>query len=100
MTELEELTHNLSLEELKTLLSHQINQGENEGGAICSFITDLIEESTMQHARVTYKNGDVINTSINGTDQEIREYFKIGRVFNIGTVNDNLQSIVKCEIIK
>lgn len=53
----------------------------------------------MKSAKITYSNGDVITTSINGTDENIKKYFKVGKIFNIGNVTDNLQSVVKCEII-
>lgn len=54
----------------------------------------------MRSAKITYSDGTVINTSLaaNLTDKEINEYFKIGKVFNIGNVNDNLQTVVNCEI--
>lgn len=54
----------------------------------------------MRSAKITYNDGTVINTSLNAdlTDKEIREYFKIGRIFNIGSINDNLQTVVNCEI--
>jgi hypothetical protein len=56
--------------------------------------------NTMRSAKITYSDGTVINTSLaaNLTDKEINEYFKIGRQFNIGNVNDNLQTVVNCEI--
>lgn len=38
----------------------------------------------MKTAIVTFDNGDVITTGINGTDEEIREYYGIGKVFNLG----------------
>jgi len=38
----------------------------------------------MKSAKVTFDNGDYFTTSINGTDAEIREYYKIGRQFNLG----------------
>ncbi len=53
----------------------------------------------MRTVKVTYANGDHIVTGINGTEDEIRQYFSIGRVFNIGSVEDNLQSITKLEFI-
>lgn len=54
----------------------------------------------MRNAKITYSDGTIINTSLASylTDKEINDYFKIGRVFNIGLVNDNLQTVVKCEI--
>ena len=54
----------------------------------------------MKHARITFADGQIIDTSINGTDQEIKDYYKIGRYFNLGMVNDNMQKVIKCEIIK
>lgn len=49
----------------------------------------------MKTAKVIYANGNVITTSINGTDDEIREYFAIGRKFNIGNgEQDDLQSVI------
>jgi len=55
----------------------------------------------MREVKVTYSNGDVIETDINGTDKEIKEYFKIGRVFNVGRgVNDELAKVKKVEILK
>lgn len=44
---------------------------------------------------VEFKNGDVITTTINGTEQEVRDYYAIGKVFNLGAVTDNMQP-VKC----
>lgn len=38
----------------------------------------------MKTAIVKFDNGDVITTSINGTDAEIKEYYGIGRTFNLG----------------
>lgn len=59
-------------------------------------------QSKMKLAIVTYKNGAIIRTSINGTDEEIKNYFKIGRYFNIGTgINgdeDNLQPVISCQV--
>ena len=51
---------------------------------------------------VTYSDGNIIDTSMARglTDQEIKEYFAVGKTFNIGNVTDNLQTVVKCEILK
>ena len=54
----------------------------------------------MKTANVTYSNGDSIVTSINGTDEEIKAYFRVGRWFNIGSVDDNMQTVVTCEILQ
>lgn len=52
--------------------------------------------------RVYYENGDIITTpmSANLTDKEMLDYFRPGKVFNIGSVSDNMQRIVKSEIIR
>ena len=44
----------------------------------------------MKTAIVTYSNGDSITTSVNGSDEEIQEYFAIGREFNIGIGPEDL----------
>jgi hypothetical protein len=53
----------------------------------------------MRHARVTYSDGQIINTSINGTDEQILQYFAKGKPFNLGSVKDNVQTVANCEII-
>ena len=54
----------------------------------------------LRSATITYSDGSVISTSLSGglTDKKIREYFKIGKPFNIGNVEDNMQTVVKCDI--
>jgi hypothetical protein len=53
----------------------------------------------MKTARVTYGDGNVITTNINGTDAEILKYFAPGKMFNIGNVEDNMQPVIQCEIL-
>ena len=43
-----------------------------------------------------YSNGDTIITGINGTFQDAEKYF-LNRVFNIGSVEDNMQKCIKIE---
>ena len=49
------------------------------------------------NVKVTYSNNDTITTAINGTIEEIENYYRVGSIFNIGTVADNLQSVTKLE---
>jgi hypothetical protein len=51
---------------------------------------------------VTYESGDIIQTQVAEgiTDEVIYEYFKIGRVFNVGCVTDRLSAVKKVEILK
>ena len=53
----------------------------------------------MQTVKVTYSDGDTITTGINGTNQEIKEYFAIGRTFNIGNLHDNMQQVTALEFL-
>lgn len=60
------------------------------------FINDGLERHNVE---VTFGNGNTITTAINGTIKEIENYYRIGSVFNIGTVEDDLQKVVKLEFI-
>lgn len=50
-------------------------------------------------ARVTFDNGDVIETAINGTDEEIKSYY-MGKTFNLGSEEDDMHKVVKVEVIR
>lgn len=56
----------------------------------------------LREVKVVFSNGDVIYTNMAAglTNQEIEEYYKVGRVFNLGTVGDNMQKVTKLQIIK
>lgn len=58
--------------------------------------------SNLRGVKVTYSNGSIIPTSMAAhlTDQQIYDYFAIGKLFNIGTVSDNMQQVVKVEIFR
>lgn len=43
-----------------------------------------------------YENGNTVTTGINATFEQAEQYF-VGNVFNIGTVEDNLQRCIKIE---
>lgn len=53
----------------------------------------------MRTVKVTFANGDTITTAINGTEETIKDYYRIGKVFNIGNVNDNLQDVTSLEFL-
>ena len=53
----------------------------------------------MKTAIITFDNGDRITTGINGTDDEIREYYSIGKTFNLGDgPKDLMAKVVSLEI--
>lgn len=51
-----------------------------------------------QEVKVIFENGDYLFTTINGTEAEVKDYY-IGKVFNIGTVADNMQKCVDVEFL-
>ncbi len=58
--------------------------------------------TNLRGVKVTYADGSVIPTSMAAhlSDEEIYNYFKKGKMFNIGVgENDNLQAVEKVEII-
>lgn len=60
------------------------------------FINHNIER---HNVKVTFENGNMIETSINGTVEEIGKYYRVGSIFNIGTVADDLQKVVNLEFV-
>ena len=52
--------------------------------------------------QVTYEGGDVVTTSMAGhlTDKEIKEYFRVGKKFNIGSSRDKIRAVKKVVILK
>ena len=61
-----------------------------------------MQSKELRAARVTYDNGEVIETSMSAglTDDEILDYFAIGTEFNIGSVNDKKAKVTKAEILR
>jgi hypothetical protein len=56
-------------------------------------------QNKMRTIKATFENGDHLVTSINGTDQEVREYY-LGKQFNLGDGDfDNMQVCVKVEFM-
>jgi len=53
----------------------------------------------MKYYKITYANGDHETTGFNGDIEAARGYY-LGKTFNIGTVNDNLQKCVAVEEIR
>lgn len=63
---------------------------------------NLLESSKLRSVKVTYDNGDVVHTNMAAdlTDDEIRDYFKIGKTFNIGDgPNDKMVKVKDVEIL-
>lgn len=62
-----------------------------------------VEDGQLRSVKVSYSNGETQGVSMAAhlTDDEILNYFKIGKVFNLGKngVEDNLQKVTKVEIL-
>lgn len=56
----------------------------------------------LRAVKITYSDGTVINTSLAGhvSDSDIKKYFRIGKIFNVGNVRDKLVKVKKVKIIK
>ena len=57
----------------------------------------------LRPVRVTFTNGHVMSTCINGTKETIKEYYAIGKYFNLGhsdeRIEDNMQAVTKLEFL-
>lgn len=53
----------------------------------------------MKTVKVIFENGNSITTRINGTVEEIKDYYAIGTPFNIGSVDDDIQKVKSLEFL-
>lgn len=60
------------------------------------FNQNPFDASRRHTVRVTFANGDTLKTEINGTPDEVCDYY-IGNMFNIGSDNDNMQCAMSIE---
>lgn len=62
----------------------------------------MSEETKLRAAKITFSDGTEINTSLAAhlTDEEILIYYAVGRIFNIGSCEDNLQRVVSIELVR
>lgn len=59
-------------------------------------------KTNLRAIEVTYSNGDVILTSMAAhlTDEQMTDYFRVGKQFNIGSATDNMQKVVSTKILR
>ena len=62
------------------------------------FCTHL-EQCTEKVVAVHLADGDTITTRIHGTEQDIRDYYRIGSCLNMGAAGDRLVEIVAVDIV-
>jgi hypothetical protein len=61
----------------------------------------------LRGVKVIFENGEEIVTDINGTDEEIKDYYRIGKTFNLGNApvqgdgnyGDNMQKVKEVIIL-
>ena len=85
-----------SLQELNDILADKLNKAQNNTK------NESIKESYEWKgpvAKVTFDNGEVITTCINGTDEEIKAYY-MNNIFNLGAEEDDMHKVVKVEVIR
>ena len=58
-----------------------------------------VSETRSRLVRVLFSDGDSLETEIYGTEEEVMDYYKPGKVFNTGTVDDHLVKVVSAEIL-
>ena len=64
---------------------------------------DIILKEEMRKVKITFDNDDVILTSMASgiSDKTIKDYYKIGSKFNLGTAGkDKMVKVKKVEILK
>ena len=62
-----------------------------------NYMSAVKSSSNLIDVTIKFDNGDIIETNVNGdrTDEQIKEYYKVGKTFNLGSgENDNLAKVV------
>jgi len=63
--------------------------------------TDQLDEG-LRSVKVTFDNGYELSTSMASglTDDEIKDYYKVGKQFNVGHIKDKMAKVKKIKILK
>ncbi len=67
-------------------------------------MTDIILRTTdapeRHSVKVTFQTGQTLFTEINGTRREIEDYYRVGKVFNVGSGENDLElPVTKLEFL-
>ena len=61
-------------------------------------ILEKLIEAQRNDFKITFENGNSITTGFNGTLEDAKEYWKIGKKFNVGRgEKDSMQAVTKVE---
>lgn len=82
-------------EELAAASAAMKAEGHMSYEEFCAYLERCTEKVVVVHLA----DGDAITTRIHGTEQDIRDYYRIGSCLNMGTVGDRLVEIVAVDIV-
>jgi len=97
---------NLS-ESLKREVRKHMKEGKVDLGKLPNKIKGLVESemagisddvSRRRHIKVTFEDGNTIETPINGTKREIEDYY-VGKYFNMGVEDDKMVKALSVEFL-
>lgn len=82
-------------EELAAASAAMKAEGHMSYEEFCAYL----ERCTEKVVVVRLADGDAITTRIHGTEQDIRDYYRIGSCLNMGAAGDRLVEIVAVDIV-
>lgn len=82
-------------EELAAASAAMKAEGHMSYEEFCAYLERCTEKVVVVHLA----DGDAITTRIHGTEQDIRDYYRIGSCLNMGAFGDRLVEIVAVDIV-
>ncbi len=82
-------------EELAAASAAMKGEGHMSYEEFCAYMERCTEKVVVVHMA----DGDAITTRIYGTEQDIRDYYRIGSCLNMGAAGDRLVEIVAVDIV-
>ena len=82
-------------EELTAASAAMKAEGHMSYEEFCAYLERCTEKVVVVHLA----DGDAITTRIHGTEQDIRDYYRIGSCLNMGAAGDRLVEIVAVDIV-
>lgn len=82
-------------EELAAASAAMKAEGHMSYEEFCAYLERCTEKVVVVHLA----GGDAITTRIHGTEQDIRDYYRIGSCLNMGAAGDRLVEIVAVDIV-
>ena len=82
-------------EELAAASAAMRAEGHMSYEEFCAYLERCTEKVVVVHLA----DGDAITTRIHGTEQDIRDYYRVGSCLNMGAAGDRLVEIVAVDIV-